>query len=416
MRQQEKGSVLVVGAGIVGLCTAYELRKAGFDVVVLDRSPVASECSSGNAGAISSRSVVPLAMPGLMKSVPGMLLDPTGPLYLPMSYLLRAAPWLVRFVASAKPERVAAISRALDALLSESVPLHHALAAEVGCPGRVQDTGQLHLYPDAAAMHKDRQGWAIKEAYGLTSEFVEGARIRELEPQVGPGYEAGLFLPDQAWVSDPLEYGRAIARAARERGVTFEQSAVRAIRRAGTAWEAETEAGMRRADQVVLAAGAWSARLLAPLGVAVPLESQRGYHVHVGESGLRLQRQVVLVDRKVFITQMESGLRVAGTVEFGGLERHADARRAALLFEHARRGLPALRPDAARTTWMGHRPCLPDSLPVIGPAPGHAGLWCAFGHGHLGLTGSAATARLMASALTGQLDPARLAPFSADRF
>ncbi|MGI4982819.1 MAG: NAD(P)/FAD-dependent oxidoreductase [Janthinobacterium lividum] len=416
MTERGVGTVVVVGAGIVGLCIAYELRKAGFGVTVLDRSPVASECSSGNAGAISSRSVVPLAMPGLMKSVPGMLLDPTGPLYLPASYLLQAAPWLARFVAAAKPARVAAIARALDALLSESVPLHHALAAEVGCPGRIHDTGQLHLYPDAEAMRKDRQGWAIKEAYGLTSEFVEGDRIRELEPQVGTGYQAGLFLPDQAWVSNPLEYGRAIARAGRERGVTFEQSAVRAIRPAGAAWEIDTEAGLRRADQVVLAAGAWSARLLAPLGVRVPLESQRGYHVQVSDPGLHLQRQVVLVDRKVFITQMESGLRVAGTVEFGGLARQADARRAALLFEHARRGLPALRPDAPHETWMGHRPCLPDSLPVIGPAPRHPGLWCAFGHGHLGLTGSASTARLVTSALTRRSDPARLLPFSASRF
>lgn len=405
-----------MGAGIVGLCIALRLRQAGHAVTLVDRGPPAGECSSGNAGAISSRSIVPLAMPGLLKTVPGMLLDPTGPLYLPATYLLQAMPWLVRFVAAARPERVARIAKALDTLLHDAVPLHQRLAEEVGCPQRLHVSGQMHLYPTQAAREKDRQSWAIKEAYGLQFETLDGAAIRALEPAVGERYQTGVFLPHEAWLSEPHQYALAVATAARAIGVTFVQQGVESMARAGAGWSVRTTGGTFDAAHVVLAAGAWSARLLKPLGIHVPLETQRGYHLDVQSPGFTLQRQVVLVDRKVFITPMEHGLRIAGTVEFGGLERGANDERANLLIEHASQGLPTLDRTSPRTPWMGHRPCLPDSMPVIGPVPSLPGLWCAFGHGHLGLTGSAPTAEWIVEGISGRLDAARLAPFAVTRF
>ena len=416
MKTAHGESVVVIGAGIVGLCVAYSVSKAGFAVTVVDPNPVASQCSAGNSGAISSSAVAPLAMPGLLKTVPSMLLDPTGPLYVPASYILSVAPWLARFIAAARPERVRQIAEGLNALHDGAVKFHQELAAEVGCYERIRTTGQLHLYPDDEALDKDRGSWALKEAYGLVSEKLDRAGIVELEPAIGPSYRTGLFLPDQAWVSEPREYARCIATAARERGVRFVEASVDAIRRAGDDWRIEAGNAALSARYVVLAAGAWSAHLLGAFGIRVPLESQRGYHVQLRTPGVNVSRQVVLANRKVFITPMEHGLRVAGTVEFGGLDRPPSEARARLLLDHAIAGLPTLDKTGQPTTWMGHRPCLPDSLPVIGPVPSLQGLWCAFGHGHLGVTGSAQTGRLIADALRGRLGLSKLKPFDIARF
>ncbi|HYF09062.1 MAG TPA: FAD-dependent oxidoreductase, partial [Acetobacteraceae bacterium] len=178
----------------------------------------------------------------------------------------------------------------------------------------------------------------------------------------------------------------------------------------------ETEAGRIEADAVVIAAGAWSARLLRPLGLRVPLETQRGYHVMLPDPGVRLTRPVVPADRKVFLTPMEEGLRVAGTVEFGGLDRAPTPQRAAYLLEDLKKVFPQARTDNAQPFWMGHRPCLPDSLPVIGPVRAWQGLWCAFGHGHLGLTGSAPTGAVLGAAIAGERPNFDLAPFAVERF
>ncbi|PRG05068.1 FAD-dependent oxidoreductase [Burkholderia multivorans] len=412
----DDNSVIVLGAGIVGLCVAYNLAKAGFGVTVIDPHPPASQCSAGNAGAISSRAVAPLAMPGLLKSVPGMLLDPTGPLYIPRSYILSVAPWLVRFIAASRPERVSQIAEGLNALHDGAVELHRQLAQEVGCVQRIRTNGQLHLYPDRQALDKDRQSWALKQSYGLAIEEVDRAGILELEPQIGEAYNVGLFLPDQAWVSEPRQYALCIAEAARARGVTFIRAAAEQIGRQGVDWRVDCAGMSLAARHIVLAAGAWSGSFLRAFGVKVPLESQRGYHVQLHGSDAPINRQVVLADRKVFISPLESGLRIAGTVEFGGFSRPPSEGRAQLLLQHAQAGIPALQTPTSADTWMGHRPCLPDSLPVIGPVPSLRGMWCAFGHGHLGVTGSARTGQWLAAAIRGAMNDDTLKPYALARF
>ncbi len=416
MNRSGDGRTIVVGAGIVGLCVAYYLQRAGREVLILDRELPGSQCSSGNAGALSSRSVAPLAMPGIVRTAIKMMMDPNGPLYLPPSYALQAAPWLFRFIAASSRPRVAAIAAALDRLLSGAVVQHRELARDIGSMVRIGTTGQLHLYPNEASLAKDAGSWALRMQHGLNMERVDGAGIQDLEPVVDPSYQIGLFLPDEGWVAQPYLYAQAIAEALRARGVTIAQDAVRGLVADSEGWNVATAQGSYRASDVVVAAGAWSTQLLAPLGVRVPLESQRGYHLHVPAPGVEVSRTVVLADRKVFITPMDDGLRIAGTVEYGGLRRPADLRRASLLGEHARAGLRGLDLSYGATSWMGHRPCLPDSLPVIGPVPAHPGLWTAFGHGHLGLTGSAPTGRLLAGAMTGSIPFERLDAYSISRF
>lgn len=414
--QHRSPDVIIIGAGIVGLCTAYHLTEAGVQITLIDPSGPGAECSSGNAGSLASGAVAPLAMPGVLRQAPAMLLDPTGPLYVPTRYLLRVAPWMARFVAASRPVRVAQIAHSLHALIGDAVQQHKTLAGKVGCAALIVETGQLHLYPDQVSLEKDNAGWALKQQYGLRAERIGREAIQALAPAVSSTYQVGYHLPDQPWVKEPQRYAEQIAEYLKTRGVRFVTDRVQSLSRDSAGWSLRGQTGDYHAAQVVLAAGAWSARLLQPLGVHVPLETQRGYHLRFPQNTLELSRIVVLADRKVFVTPMESGLRVAGTVEFGGLERLPSSARARLLAGHAKAGFPDLDVTAP-VEWMGHRPCLPDSLPVIGQVPRQEGLWCAFGHGHLGLTGSAGTGRLLTQAMSGRAQANDLLiPFSVSRF
>ncbi|MEK6420298.1 MAG: FAD-dependent oxidoreductase [Burkholderia gladioli] len=409
--------VIVVGAGIVGLAIAHELARRDLRVTVVERGEPAGECSSGNAGALSYHSFAPLALPGVLSGALKMMSDPKGPLYVPPLYLPKVAPWLLQFVRAAEPARVYEIAEALAWLLRDASREHLRLAREVGFADRIGATGQLHLYPSDKALAKDAFGWALKAQLGLRLQKLDRGAIGELEPDVAPGYGVGLLLPDDHWLRDPVAYARAIEAAARGRGVTFERTGAEALESRALVWQVRTGNGVLCARHVVVAAGAWSNALLRSVGIGVPLESQRGYHLHVPDSGTALSRTIVLADRKLFITPMDSGLRIAGTVEFGGTQRAANARRAGLLEHHARAGLPGLDTTHGATRWMGHRPCMPDSLPVLGPAPGRTNLWLAFGHGHLGLTGAASTAQVIADGVTGTGPGVpMLARFSAARF
>ena len=395
---RERATVAVIGAGIVGACIAYTLRKRGAAVALIDRGDPGHGCSFGNSGAISPGSVAPLALPGVLASIPGMLLDGDSPLRLPLRYLPRAVPWLLRFLASARPARVAESAARLGALHANAVARHVALAHDVGVPELVVQRGHLHVYPDQQALDKDAAGWRMRREHGYPFERLDRQGIIALEPHVGNRYQVGLYLADHATIVNPFRYVQAIVRAYVARGGQVCRGDVRTLTRAADGhWQLETEGTPVRYDHVVVAAGAWSRTLLDPLGIRVPLESQRGYHVQF-RGPAPVSRTVVLADRKVFATPMEDGLRVGGTVEIAGLEAPPNPRRAESLRRIAVDTFESL--DATQTTtWMGHRPCMPDSVPIVGPVERWPGLFLALGHGHLGLTDSPHTAERIAAAI-----------------
>ena len=385
-------AIAVVGAGIVGAATAYVLARRGAHVTLIDRAEPGRGCSFGNAGAIAPASVVPLGMPGIVRRVPGMLLDPDGPLRLPLGYLPRAIPWLMRLMAASRPERVEAIAARLAALNAGAVERHVELAREIGAPELVRRQGHLHVYPDAAA-------WALRRRHGVRCERVDRADLESLEPRLGPRYRTGVFLPDQAMVVNPFRYVQQIVRAFVVGGGRLVRDEVRAVEPdLARGWSVHTSEGSQSADHLILAAGALTPVLVEPLGVRLPIESERGYHVTFPEASAPVSRIVVLADRKVFVTPLERGFRVAGTVEFGGLGRAPDPRRFVHLARLAREAFPGIAPGEERH-WMGHRPGTPDSLPLVGPVASRAGLWLATGHGHLGLTGAVGTAHALADAI-----------------
>lgn len=395
--------IAVVGAGIVGSCIALELRKRGAEVTLIDRDEPGHGCSYGNSGAISPASVAPLAMPGLLSSLPGMLFDRESPLFLRLRYLPKALPWLSRFLMAAEPEAAARSAARLAALHAGALDRHEALAAEIGVPELFLRRGHLHLYPDEQALAKDAGGWRMRESHGFRAERLDRAGIVALEPGIGARYKVGMYLSDHATIRNPLRYVQAVVRAFGARGGLLRRAAVRSIvPQGGKGWQVDVANAelLPPFDHVVVAAGAWSRSLLDPLGLRVHLESQRGYHVQFeGAQGL-VSRTVVLADRKVFVTPMEDGLRAGGTVEIAGLSLAPDMRRAAALERLVRETFDGLV-GVSTMRWMGHRPCMPDSVPVIGPADGYPGLWLAVGHGHLGLTDSVTTAQRIADRLLG---------------
>lgn len=395
---ERSNTVAVIGAGIVGACIAYSLRKCGADVTLIDRDDPGRGCSFGNSGAISPGSVAPLAMPGVLASVPSMLLDVDSPLRLPLRYLPRALPWLLQFVASARPARVAVSAARLGALHANAVEKHVTLAREVGVPELVLQRGHLHVYPDQRELAKDAAAWRMRHEHGYRFERLNRAGIDALEPHIDRRYQIGLYLADHATIVNPFRYVQTIVRAFATRGGQVRRLSVRALSKAADGrWQLAADGTPQCFDRVVLATGAWSRALLDPLGIRLSLESQRGYHVQFGGAS-PVSRTVVLADRKVFATPMEDGLRVGGTVEFGGLAAPPDARRTESLRRIAVDIFAGL--DAAQaTTWMGHRPCLPDSVPVVGPADRYPGLFLALGHGHLGLTDAPRTGELIAAAI-----------------
>ncbi|NYT85105.1 NAD(P)/FAD-dependent oxidoreductase [Pollutimonas harenae] len=408
---------LIVGAGIVGLYTAFHLRRAGWRVQIMDRGEPGMGCSAGNAGALSSASVAPLGMPGIVRQAPRMLLDPSGPLSVPPYYWLTAAPWLLRFIQASRPENVAAISQALRHLLDQAISCHLQAMHQLGEDRLVHITGQLHLYPNDKAAAKDSSGWALRRQHGIQVEKLNYPQIQSLEPHIGPHYQLGYFMPDQGMVVNPLRQAQALATALASQGVEFLRDEALSLQREEQRITGVVgRQGMHKADHIVVCAGAWSAKLLQALGYKIPLETQRGYHLTLSDSGIALNRPVVAADRKIFVTPMETGLRLAGTVEFGGLNRGPTQRRLKPLLQYGKLLLPELNTSAKAQSWMGHRPCLPDSLPVLGPAQALGGLWLNFGHGHLGLTMSAVSGKLLSQAMQGRTPDIALAPYALERF
>lgn len=413
----ESQTVAVIGAGIIGLSVAWNLMKRGRRVTIYDPDPPGSGCSSGSAGAISPGSVAPLAMPGLLASVPGMMLNPSGALHIPLRYWLKALPWLTSFVAQARPSRVRAISDALATLYQPALEHHLALLREIGGLDLVRSTGQLHLYRNQRQLRSARADWAIRAAHGVSFDTIDRAGIETLEPHVGPDYRIGVFLPNAGMSVNPHRHAATIGEALTRAGAIFVRERVAALSRdERTITGVVTARGTDRYAATVVAAGAWSAILLRDIGYRVPLETQRGYHLDFRNSGITLSRPIVPADRKVFITGVETGLRVAGTVELAGLDAPPTESRAKMLYRDLAAALPAAAVHNPDPVWMGHRPCLPDSLPVIGTSAAWRGLHFAFGHGHLGLSSSAVTGDIVGRLIAGETPELDMSPYRIERF
>ena len=408
--------VVVIGAGVVGLCCASHLQQRGHRVTLIDPRPPGEYCSFGNAGCFSRASCVPLGLPGMWKKVPAWLLDPTGPLHIPLRYGLQIAPWLWRFQRASTMARVNRIADALHALLTVTLDKWRPLATRAGVPELIVQNGYAFAYESAAAFEGDALGREIRRAHGVAIEVLKGPDIVAFEPALSPAVTHLVVLPEQGHCPNPLRLSRALAARLREDGARFVTGTVNGFEIVdGRVTRVQADAGPIDADIVVIAAGVHSRPLAAQLGSDVPLETERGYHAMLASPGIAPRIPVASGEGKYFVTPMEQGLRIAGTVELAGLHAPPDDRRADALVDKAKRLLPELSTSNVER-WMGHRPSLPDSLPVIGRSQRAANAFLAFGHGHVGLTAAAPTGEIVADLVTGRTPFIDVSPFSAARF
>lgn len=406
----------IIGAGVIGLAAALRLSEAGQRVVIIDRKGMAEEASRGNAGAFAFADVEPLASPGMIWKAPGWLFDPLGPLSMPLGYAPTMVPWLAKFWRASLPVRREAATRAQAALMELSKAETLPMLAGIGLEGQLRRDGAIYLYVGEGPLSAARAVWELRGRHGVAFEHVTGERLRELQPGLGAKWTHGVFVPGWMTVADPFVLAKGIGGAAIARGATFEPGEVVAIRQAGDCGEAVLGNGrIIAAKTLIVASGAWSHRLAATLGDRMPLETERGYNTTLRPGAFDLRRQLVLPQDGYVITPLGCGIRVGGAVEFAGLERAPDYRRSAMLLKKAEAVMPGLK-TAGGTQWMGFRPSLPDSLPVIGRSTRAKAVIYAFGHGHLGLTQMAGTARLVADLALGRPPAIEISPYRPERF
>lgn len=414
---------VIIGAGIIGAASAYNLIHAGYRVTLIEPGIPGDEQASsyGNAGWLSSHSVLPPASPGIWKQVPKWLADPLGPLSVRWKYFPRALPWLMRYLAAAWTyPQVELTAQGLRSLLRGAPALHKEMALQAGVPELIEQRGLLHAFLSRAEFEKDARAWAIRKKEGVQWQELDAQALRELEPDLHPRYTFGVLVPETGSCRNPGAYTAALIRyvqsqgaqliASRATGFRIEQGRLQAVR---------TEQGEVVCDRAVIAAGARAKFLALAAGDSVSLETERGYHAVVSAPEATPRTPTMFADCKVITSPMQQGLRVAGQVEIAANDDIPDWRRAEILRDH----LLTLYPDLPRDLplervklWMGRRPSTPDGLPCIGLASGSPDIIHAYGHGHVGLVSSARTGRLVAQLAQGLPPEIPLAPFSPQRF
>jgi D-amino-acid dehydrogenase len=413
----ETDTVAVIGAGIVGVSAAIWLARDGRDVVLIDRSGPGEGTSHGNGGVLASCSVVPVTVPGLMRKAPGMILDPKSPLFLRWSYLPRLMPWLARYLSHCNERDVRRIAAALTPILGDSLEQHQALAAGTAAERWIRPSDYLYVYRDRAAYEGDAFGWGIRRDCGYTWDEMEAEELGRYDPLLGPANRFAAKLPGHGVIRDPGLYVKDLAAHFETLGGRIVKADVKGFEFDGDGRLAAlgTDAGPIAASRAIVATGVWSKGLSKLLGIDVPLESERGYHLELEEPSASPAAPAMVASGRFVITPMEGRIRLAGIVEFGGLEAGPAEAPFGILEAELRRAMPTLSWKSTRK-WMGHRPAPSDSIPVIGASPVHGDVLMAFGHHHVGLTGGAKTGRLVADLIAGRKPNIDLTPYSPERF
>lgn len=411
------GRVAVLGAGVVGLTCAIELATAGFQVDLLDRAEPGAATSCGTAGIILASHIEPLTNWNLVKSLPLLLLRKDSEIILRKDYLRQLKPWLTGYAKALRPTRVEQSKTALAAMNRKAWAAWVGLGERAGLGNKLRQSGVLVGYTKAAAWEAAAESWHVKkQEFGIDWDLVSARDLGDMVPGLGNSLNVAVLVKGDGMVSDPQAVLAVLAEHAVAVGVRVVCAEVRAVAlAAGQGVEVTTATGTDEYAGAVLACGAWSGSVAASLGDKVPLEVQRGYNHTYPAAAVKLYYPVIVEDRGLAITPLSCGLRFGGWVEFGGTELPPDQRIFKRLLRVAGEMLPHLQQEGA-TEWMGHRPTLPDSVPVLGPGTKQARVLYAFGHGHLGFTQAAVTAQCITALASGTMPPFPLEGFSPGRF
>lgn len=415
MSENQQRQAIVIGAGILGACCAYALTRTGFDVLLIEKDEPGKAASYGNSGSIGLSSTPPLGMPGMLKDVPRMLLDPMHALVIRWKHLPRALPWFLKFAQTLKPERIEAINQARAALLAHAGNAYDDLLAEIGRPELIYHSGLLFAYETDTAFAGARHGIELRRRAGIEVREMDGHAMRDLEPTLSDKARRGIFLPNVRTTTHPLRLTEAIVDAFRTRGGRLVKETVKAFEHGpGGVRAVTTDKARHECHLAVVAAGAWSRDIVKALGDSIPLEAERGYHIMIDRAANLPSIPVVSGDRNVSITTLEDGLRMTTMAEFTAIDAPADHERAMRIFQGAAGLIRDLQINVA-SRWVGSRPSTPDSLPVIGRSRTARNVLYAFGHGHLGLTFGAITGRLIGQLARDEPPNIDISPYRPDR-
>jgi D-amino-acid dehydrogenase len=409
--------VAIIGAGIVGLATAHALLDRGHEVVLIEPGGKQGRPTDGNAGWIAHTDVMPLASPKAWRSLPRWLMDPLGPLTIRPGYLPHLAPWLARFLLASSPSRIKASIGAIRSINAEALPAWKNLLSSLKLDGHLRENGILSVWRHRADFLRSQDIIERQRGFGIEVQALSPAALAELEPALR-NVKAAVFYPDACHVSDPAAMAADLLRIALERGAVHIAANALRIEPKSECIQILTDGADQEvtADQVVISAGIWSRALAAQLGDRIPLDTERGYNATYPKGTFGIGRPIMFEGEGFVTTPLDTGDRVGGAVEFAGLEAAANHSRTDAMVQRLTRFLPHVQSEPAAKRWMGFRPSIPDSLPVIGPAGKDRRVIYAFGHGHYGLTQAAITAQMVAGIIEGRPGPIDGSPFLAQRF
>ena len=409
--------VIVIGAGIVGISTTIWLQRYGCKVTLIDRQISKQAASYGNAGVLASCSVVPVTVPGLLGKAPKMLFSPDQPLFLRWSYLLKLLPWLRKYLSHCNIDDVERIATALAPIIANSLHDHQQLANDTPAESFVKPDDYLFLYDSRAYFEADSLAWRLRAEHDFSWDELEGDEVSEYDPNLSGGDQVLVRMHNHGRIPKPGNYVKALTEYTVAQGAELITGEVAEFIKDG-----QRVTGVKTADQQTFAAdavavttGIWSPGLTKKLGIHVPVESERGYHVELINPSIMTRAPTMVASGKFVMTPMDNRLRLAGIVEFGGLEAEASGAPHELLRRKVREALPGVEWEE-EATWLGHRPAPVDSIPLIGKINHLPGLYTGFGHHHIGLTGGPRTGQLLAQLISGQEPEIDLSPYRPDRF
>jgi len=412
----EKSDIIIIGAGIVGVSTALELQKKGLSVTLIDKSGPAEGASYGNGGVLASCSVVPVTTPGLISKAPGMLFDPKQPLFLKWSYLPKLMPWLVKYLKHANVADTKRIAKAMMPIVGDSLADHQALAKGTGAEKWIEPCDYLYVYNDRAHYEKDSFGWQVRREHGFQWTELEGEAFHRYDPAFDKSLGFAVCLGQHGRITSPGDYVKALAAHFVKQGGQLHIAEVEAVLRENGQVTGVRAGGQNiYADKVAVTTGIWSGPLVKQLGLSVPIEAERGYHIELWEPNIVPKAPMMVASGKFVVTPMAGRIRLAGVVEFGGTELGPSEPPFALLKENIKKAMPELK-WKEMTSWMGFRPAPSDSIPLIGELDKNSGIYLGFGHHHVGLTGGPKTGRLLAQMMTGQTPNMDMTAYSPSRF